>query len=159
VPAAASALNLFDRVDYEDAFRTRSFLDRTPQELMRDVLEGAPAWFLYAWSNILGKAVLGQGLDLRHGPDRVAGWKIVEDNGEMFAIGFDTPRGLDARLFACTSPSEELVGTQIRLNSPYARRWWPAIRLGHRFFLPYLLRRSARRAARRAAVQQRPPSA
>ena len=150
VPDAVKQLNLLDRFDYRDAFALTTAQPRTPEDLMRDIFEGAPAWFLHAWSNVLGKAMLGlrHGLDQRPSPDRVVGWNVVQGTGDVFVIGLDTPRGLDARLFALTSPTQEIVGTYIRLNSDYVRRLWPTIRAGHRFFLPYLLRRSARRAVR-----------
>jgi len=147
VPPTVARLDLFDRVDYEDAFLVKPASGRSPEQVMRDVLEGAPTWFLQAWSNVLGRAVLGEALDLRPSPDRIAGWTIVTNASDLIAIAFDTPRGLDARLFAVTSIDKEIVGTQIRLNTTYARRWWPVIRAGHRFILPRLVRRSARRAA------------
>jgi hypothetical protein len=149
IPDAVKQLDLLDRIDYQDAFAVATAQPRTPEALMRDVFEGAPAWFLHAWSSILGKAILGlrHGLDQRPSPDRVVGWNVVQVAGDVFVIGLDTPRGLDARLFALTSPTQEIVGTYIGLNSDYVRRLWPAIRAGHRFFLPYLLRRSAGRAA------------
>lgn len=84
-----------------------------------------------------------EGLDLSRSPDHVVGWQVIAQRDDVFAIGLDTPRGLDARLFAVTTPTEEIVGTFIRLRTGYVRRLWPAIRAGHRFFLPYLLRRSA----------------
>ncbi|MFL6090898.1 MAG: hypothetical protein ACJ71Z_12250 [Aeromicrobium sp.] len=152
VPRVAAELKLFDRVDYEDAFRTQTWTPRTSEQLMRDVFEEAPDWFLHAWSTVLGKGIFGRGLDLEQRPDRVVGWKVVADTGEVFATGVDLPRGLHARLFAIASPSEEIVGTQIRLNSAYARAWWPAVRAGHRYFLPYLFRRSAERARRRHSL-------
>ena len=147
VPEPVRQLNLLDSIDYEDAFAITTAHPRTPEALMRDVFEGAPAWFLHTWSNVLGKAILGIYIDGRPRPDRVVGWKVMEGAGDVFVIGLDTPGGLDARLFALTSPTQEIVGTYIRLNTPYVRRLWPRIRAGHRFFLPYLLRRSARRAA------------
>lgn len=146
VPRQAAELNLFDRVDYQDAFSVAAVHPRTPEALMRDVMEGAPAWFLFSWSNVLGKAILGGGLDRRPDAKTVVGWKVLVDTGDVFVVGLDTPRGLDARLFTLTSPDQEIIGTQIRLNTSYVRRWWPAIHTGHRFFLPYLLKRSARRA-------------
>jgi hypothetical protein len=148
VPDTVKDLNLLDRNDYQDAFAVTTARPRTPETLMRDVFEGAPAWFLHAWSAILGRALLGlpHGLDQRPSPDHVVGWNVIREADDVFVIGLDTPRGLDARLFALTSPTQEIVGTYIRLNSDYVRRLWPTIRAGHRFFLPYLLRRSASRA-------------
>ena len=147
VPAAVERLRLLDGFDYQDAFAVPTAHLRTPETLMRDVFEGAPSWFLHTWSNVLGKAILGIHLDGRPSPGRVVGWEVLQGVGDVFVIGLDTPRGLDARLFALTSPTHEIVGTYIRLNSDYVRRLWPRIRAGHRFFLPYLLRRSALRAA------------
>ena len=147
VPDAVERLKLVDRFDYQDAFAVPAIHPRTPEALMRDVFEEAPAWFLHTWSNVLGKAILGIHLDGRPSPGRVVGWEVLQGAGDVFVIGLDTPRGLDARLFALTSPTQEIVGTYIRLNTPYVRRLWPRIRAGHRFFLPYLLRRSALRAA------------
>lgn len=147
VPDAVHQLELLDGFDYQDAFAVPAAQPRTPEALMRDVFEGAPAWFLHTWSNVLGKAILGIHLDGTPSPDRVVGWEVLRSAGDVFVTGLDTPRGLDARLFALTSPTQEIVGTYIRLNTDYVRRLWPRIRAGHRFFLPYLLRRSALRAA------------
>jgi hypothetical protein len=147
VPGLVGRLDL-GRVDYEDAFTMAVARPRHPEQLMRDMLEGAPPWFLHAWSQLLGKAVLGlrDGLDLSSSPDHVVGWQVIARKDDVFAIGLDTPRGLDARLFTVTTPTEEIVGTFIRLRTAYVRRLWPTIRAGHRFFLPYLLRRSANAA-------------
>ncbi|HUP99336.1 MAG TPA: hypothetical protein VM093_02650 [Aeromicrobium sp.] len=145
VPEAAARLGLLASVDYEDAFSATSTAPRNPERLMRDVLEGAPTWFLHSWSLLLGRAILGNGgLNLRQSPDRVVGWKVLVNREDIFAVGIDTPRGLNARLFTLRSPDQEIIGTQIQLTSEYARRWWPTIRAGHRFFLPFLLRRSLR---------------
>lgn len=148
VPEAAARLALLESVDYEDAFAATTTAPRSPEALMRDVLEGAPRWFLHAWDLILGRAILGsRRLNLRQSPDRVVGWKVLVDRDDIFAVGLNTPRGLNARLFTLSSPDEEIIGTQIQLSTAYARRWWPAIEAGHRFFLPYLLRRSLHRRA------------
>lgn len=148
VPAKIAPLGLLDRVDYQDAFSTRAVTRRAPEELLRDVLEGAPDWFLQSWSTVIFKGALGLILDMEHSPDRIAGWRIVADTGNLIAIGFDSPRGAKARLFATISNDTEIVGTLAQLDSLYARSGWPLIRLAHRFFLPYLLRQSAERADR-----------
>lgn len=52
VPGLVGRLDL-DRVDYEDAFTVAVARPRKPEQLMRDMLEGAPPWFLHAWSSLL----------------------------------------------------------------------------------------------------------
>ena len=148
VPAQVAALELLGHVDYSDAFSTRARTRRAPEGLLRDVLEGAPAWFLRTWSTVIFKGVLGLRLDMEHSPDRIAGWQLVADDGHIVAIGFDSPRGAKARLFATVSGDTEIVGTLVQLDSRRAKLGWPIIRVGHRFFLPYLLRRSSARISR-----------
>jgi hypothetical protein len=76
-------------------------------------------------------------------PHHVVGGKILYDRPDAFAIGVDSSVGLIARLVALTPPGQAIIATQIRLDTRYARTLWPAIRCGHRFFVPYLLGRAA----------------
>lgn len=143
MPAAVAELHLLDCVDYEDAYAVAAHVQRTPEEWMRAFVEKAPRWFQLPWVG-LGKALFGA----RCGPlfdssEHVAGWKILYDRPNAFAIGLDSSRGLSARLVALIPPGQPVIATQIRLETSYARALWPAVRRGHRFFAPYLLGRAA----------------
>src|SRR5689334_13080288 len=116
VPAEVRPLQLLDRIDYEDAFSVPAAAFRTPEALLRDVLEGAPAWFLRTWSSVLFKGVLNYRLDMRASAERIAGWDIVADTGDVVVIGFDSPRGAKARLFAVVRDDAEIVGTLAQLD-------------------------------------------
>jgi hypothetical protein len=136
-------MSLLDRIDYEDAYRVDTELQRTPEQWMRAFLEGAPRWFQLPWAG-LGKAVLGvQFGPLRASSDHVLGWNVLADRPDLFAVGLDSSGGLFARLITLTPPGQAVVATQIRLDTTRARILWPAIRRGHRYFAPYLLGRAA----------------
>jgi hypothetical protein len=131
------------RVDYEDAYRVDTRLQRTPQQWMRAFIEDAPRWFQLPWEG-LGKAMLGA----RFGPlapsaDHVLGWKVLADRPDLFAVALDSSGGLFVRLITVTPPGQAVVATQIRLDTTRARVVWSVIRRGHRFFVPYLLGRAA----------------
>jgi hypothetical protein len=147
VPDAVANLRLLDRVDYHDAYVVHVESPRQPDVLLRDFLEGAPPWFVLPWAHVLGHGLLGKPVDLSPRPDRVVGWDVVADSPGAFAVALDTPRGLAARIIAVTAPGQEVIATQIKLSSKFARSLFPAIRRGHRFFAPFLLRRSAARAS------------
>jgi hypothetical protein len=147
VPAAVTKLGLLDRVDYADAFEIRTDLARTPEQWMRALLEGAPRWFTLPWTYLLGGALLGVDPRVVRLPERVMGWTVLHDDPSTFAVGFDSPRGLSARLVVVTSPGTAVTASQMRFDSGYARALWRGgIRSSHRFFLPFLLGRAARQA-------------
>jgi hypothetical protein len=141
-------MSLLDRIDYEDAYRVDTLLQRTPEQWMRAFIEDAPTWFQLPWIG-LGKAVLGA----RFGPltasaDHVLGWRVLADRPNLFAVGLDSSAGPFARLITLTPPGQAVVATQIRLDTARARTLWPAIRRGHRYFAPYLLDRAANQPGR-----------
>jgi hypothetical protein len=144
VPAVVTDLNLLGRVDYEDAFQIDTSLERTPQEWMRAFLEGAPRWFTLPWIVVLGGGLLGVNPRVMRLPGHLMGWKVLRDEHDAFVLGFDSPRGLTARLVAVTPPGRALIVTQIRLDTAYARALWAnGVRRGHRHFVPYLLNLAA----------------
>lgn len=142
VPPAVARLNLFDRVDFEDAYRIDVSVDRTPEQWMRAIVEGAPRWFRLAWPAVLG--TLG-GLEFgpRSAPDHVLGWKILEDRPDAFVIGLESSRGLVVRLITLAPHGQAVFATQLCLETTYARRLWSVARPAHRYFAPRLLTRAA----------------
>lgn len=143
VPAAVGELALLDRVDYEDAFQVDTPLQRTPEQWMRGFIEDAPRWFQLPWINLLGRGILRARIGPMGAPDYVLGWKVIVGGPDAFAVGLDGSNGPLARLIALTPPGHAVLATQVRLDSAPARMLWPAIRGGHRFFVPYLLSRTA----------------
>ena len=145
VPNAVSCLGLLDQVEYDDAFRARTSARLTPEQWLRAVVQDAPAWFRWPWLGV-GRAVLGAQVGPLWGsPHHVAGWTVLRDRDDLCAIGIDASRGLSARLVAVQEPGRVTIATQIELEHEVARRLWPGIRHGHRFFLPYLLGRAVER--------------
>lgn len=144
VPLSVADMKLLGRVDYEDAYRIDTSIQRTPEQWMRAFLQNAPRWFQLSWVG-LGKALLGARFGPLDGHRHVLGWTIIENRSDMFVVGLDSSGGLLARLFALTPAGQAVIATQIRLDTGYARMLWPPIRRGHRFFAPYLLDRAARR--------------
>jgi hypothetical protein len=143
VPSAVTDLHLLDRVDYEDAYQVDTALERTPQQWMRSFLEGAPLWFTLPWGVVLGAGLLGLDPRATRRPGHVMGWKVLLDQPDAYVLGFDSPKGLTARLVAVTPPGRAIIATQIQLDTAYARAMWAAgVRRGHRHFVPYLLNRA-----------------
>jgi hypothetical protein len=144
VPAAVHELSLLDRVDYEDAFRAGTSVQRTPEQWMRALVQGAPPWFQAPWIG-MGVVVLGVRPGPLRGPDHVLGWKVLVDRDDLFVVGLDSPAGFAARLVMVTAPGQVTFATQIRVGGVRTRTPWPAIRRGHRFFAPFLLARAVDR--------------
>lgn len=141
MPAAASRLRLLDRVDYQDAFRVDTTVVCTPERWMRTLIEGAPHWFRLPWVHLLGKALLRAEIGPMDGTKHVLGWKVLINRPDAFAVGLDSPNGL-IRLITVTPPGRAAFATQIRFDTARFRVFWPAIRPGHRYFAPDLLRRA-----------------
>ena len=143
VPNAVAGLHLLDRVDYQDAYCIDTRVERTPEQWMRTILEGAPRWFQVAWPAILG-TLAGLRFGPRSASDHVLGWKIVDDRPDAFVIGLESSRGLVVRLIALAPPGQAVFATQLLLETSYARRLWSVARPGHRYFAPYLLARASK---------------
>lgn len=144
VPDEVVELRMFERVDYQDAFRVDSDLTRTPEQWLRAFIEDAPRWFQLPWIGV-GVTLLGARVGPMRGPDHVLGWRVLHERPELFAVGLDSIGGLRARLVALAPPGQAIIATQISLATAYARTLWPPIRRGHRHFAPYLLDLAAHR--------------
>ena len=143
MPADVAQLHLFDRVDFEDAYAIDTQIERTPEQWMRAIVEGAPRWFRIAWPAVLGTLA---GLDFgpRAASDHVLGWNVVIDRPDAFVIGLESSRGLVVRLITLAPHGHAVFATQLRLETAYARHLWSVARPSHRYFAPYLLDRAAR---------------
>ena len=144
VPAAVEELHLLDRVDYEDAYCADTRIERTPEEWMRAIVEGAPRWFQLSWRALLG-TLGGLQFGPLNSPDHVLGWKVIDERADSFVIGLDSTHGFFVRLISLAPPGQAVFATQLRLDTPHAWRLWSVVRSGHRFFAPYLLGRAAKR--------------
>ena len=147
VPDSATRLKLLDHVDYQDAYRVDAPASDSAERWMRAFLQHAPRWFQAVW---VGAAVvlLGSRFGSLRGPDHVLGWRVLSNEPDVCAVGLDSLAGLHARLFMVVSPGETVFATQIQLDTRYVRSLWPAIRRGHRYFAPLLLKRAAERLGR-----------
>jgi hypothetical protein len=143
IPAPIEELHLLDRVDYEDAYGAETRIERTPEQWMRAIVEGAPRWFQRAWPAILG-TLGGLQFGPLDAPDHVLGWKIIDQQPDWFVIGLESTRGFRVRLVTLLPPGQVIFATQLELGTTHARRLWSVVRPGHRFFAPYLLGRAAR---------------
>jgi hypothetical protein len=156
VPRVVTALDLLGRVDYRDAYAIETAVERTPEEWMRAFLQGAPRWFTLPWMIGLGAGLLGIDPRVVRRPGHVMGWAVLRDEPDVFVVGLDSPRGFRARLAAVPTPGRVTIATEIGLDTAYARRLWPAIRRGHRYFAPYLLGLAARRVRAAEGRSARP---
>jgi hypothetical protein len=143
IPARINELHLLDRVDYEDAYCAETPIQRTPEQWMRTIVEGAPSWFQRAWPAILG-TLGGLQFGPLDAPDHVLGWDIIDQRPDRFVIGLESSRGFHVRLVTLAPPGQAIFATQLQLDTAYARRLWSMVRPAHRFFAPYLLGRAAK---------------
>jgi hypothetical protein len=143
VPARVKELHLVDRADYEDAYCAETPIERTPEQWMRAIVEGAPRWFQRAWPALLG-TLGGLQFGPMDAPDHVLGWKIIDQRPDWFVIGLESSRGFPVRLVTLAPAGQAIFATQLQLDTTYARRLWSAVRPAHRFFAPYLLGRAAK---------------
>jgi hypothetical protein len=142
MPAQIGELHLLDRVDYEDAYCAETRIERTPEQWMRAIVEGAPRWFQRAWPAILG-TLGGLQFGPLDAPDHVLGWQILDQQPDRFVIGLESSRGFRVRLVTLVPPGQAIFATQLELGTTHARRLWSVVRPAHRFFAPYLLGRAA----------------
>lgn len=142
VPTTVARLQLFDRVDFQDAYSVQTRIERTPEQWMRAIVEGAPRWFRFAWPAVLG-TLAGLEFGPRDSSDHVLGWNVLEDRPDAFVLGLESSRGLVVRLITLVPDGQAVFATQLRLQTDYARRLWSVARPAHRYFAPYLLARAS----------------
>jgi hypothetical protein len=147
VPADVAALQLLDRVDYQDAFSATSAAARTPLEWARLALEDAPPPLLTVIRPIL--MALGLRLTSREGPpsaDHVLGWRILHNDGAHTVLGIDARFGAPRIVFS--APADRVVMTTLLQFDQFGfGAVWAVVGGIHRRVASYLVDRAASTAS------------
>jgi hypothetical protein len=129
LPADARALSILSRIDYEDAFRIETGVERTADQWARAVFNDAPvamrARLLSGWA--------GLGLKLAEpwSAGHVLGWKVRQTSPNVLLLAADSILGLHAELLFRTEPRGLLFATLIKQDNPAARAVWARITFTH----------------------------
>jgi hypothetical protein len=150
LPDDARAFSTLPRIDYHDAFRVDSRLDRTGEQWARAVLEDPPrrvrVRLLAGWT----------ALGLRLGPPwsqhRVLGWRVERTAPSFVLLAARSWLGLRGELLFRREPDGLLFATFIRQSNPVARAVWGAIMTTHQEVVGSLLTHAARRETASAAA-------
>ena len=123
LPPSARALSTLPRIDYSDAFLfdAGSTRDESAEDLMREVLEGAPVavrtQLLSGWSAI--------GLKVRIGSERsVLGWEIRKAAPDHVLLGADSRIGMPGELLLRKEDGALLFATLVSQRNLMARAVW-----------------------------------
>jgi hypothetical protein len=123
LPASARALSTLPRIDYSDAFLfdAGSTRDESAEDLIRDVLDGAPVavrtQLLSGWSAI--------GLKVHVGSERsVLGWDIRRSVPDHVLLGADSRIGMPGELLLKKDDGALLFATFVAQRNLLARAVW-----------------------------------
>jgi hypothetical protein len=144
VPADVVALQLLDRVDYQDAFSAETTASRTPVEWARLALEDAPPALL----NLIRPLLMALGLRpaTGEGPssaDRILGWRILHCDEAHIVLGVDAQFGAPRIVFSAP-PGQVVMTTQLQFDQSGFGTVWAAVGWIHRRVARYLIDRAVR---------------
>ena len=127
LPLSARALSTLPRIDYSDAFLfdAGSTRDESAEDLIREVLQGAPVavrtQLLSGWSAI--------GLKVRIGSERsVLGWEIRRAAPDHVLLGADSRIGMPGELLFARRSDGLIFATFVHHRTAGTRPMWAAIR-------------------------------
>lgn len=130
VPSSARALSTLARIDYCDAFLfdAGSPHDESAEEVIREILEGAPlavrTQLLSGWSAI--------GLQVGKSFQRsVLGWEVRRTGPEYVLLGADSRIGMPGELLLKKDQSALLFATFVAQLNPLARALWAVVEPVH----------------------------
>jgi len=143
VPADVAALQLLDRVDYQDAFSAMTAASRAPLEWARLALEDAPAPLLAVVRPIL----MALGLRVRAGEsrastDRVLGWRILHSDEAHVVLGMDARFGAPRIVFSAP-PGRVVMKTLLQFDQFGFGTVWAVVGGIHRAVARNLVDRAA----------------
>jgi hypothetical protein len=130
LPSSARALSTLARIDYCDAFLfdAGSAHDESAEELIRDILEGAPlavrTQLLSGWSAIglkVGTSSRGS----------VLGWEVRRTAPEHVLLGVDSRIGMPGELLLKKNRGALLFATFVAQRNPLARALWAVVEPVH----------------------------
>jgi hypothetical protein len=144
LPPSARALSTLPRIDYSDAFLfdVGSSHDEGAEDLMREVLEGAPltvrTQLLSGWSAI--------GLKVRNESGRsVLGWKVRRAGADHVLLGADSRIGMPGELLLKKEEGALLFATFVAQRNPLARAVWAITEPAHVRVVRDILRQASQR--------------
>jgi hypothetical protein len=155
VPSSARALSTLARIDYCDAFLfdAGSTHDESAEEVIREILEGAPlavrTQLLSGWSAI--------GLKVGKPSQRsVLGWEVRRSVPEHVLLGADSRIGMPGELLLKKEPLEKdqpalLFATFVAQRNPLARALWAVVEPVHVRVVRDILDQAGRRRQRASA--------
>jgi hypothetical protein len=130
LPSSARTLSTLGRIDYCDAFLfdVGSTHDESAEELIRDILEGAPlavrTQLLSGWSAI--------GLKVGTSSQRsVLGWEVRRTVPEHVLLGADSRIGMPGELLLKKDRGALLFATFVAQRNPLARALWAVVEPVH----------------------------
>ena len=130
LPSSARALSTLPRIDYCDAFLfgVGSTHDESAEDLIREVLEGAPltvrAQLLSGWSAIR--------LNVGNGSERcVLGWKVRRTVPDHVLLGADSRIGMPGELLLKKEGDALLFATFVAQRNLAARALWAVVEPVH----------------------------
>jgi len=129
-PSSARTLSTLGRIDYCDAFLfdTGSTHDESAEEVIREILEGAPlavrTHLLSGWSAI--------GLKVGTSSARsVLGWEVRRTVPEHVLLGADSRIGMPGELLLKKERGALLFATFVAQRNPLARALWAVVEPVH----------------------------
>jgi hypothetical protein len=144
VPSSARALSTLPRIDYCDAFRFDfgSRHDESAEDLIREVLEGAPlavrTQLLSGWTTI--------GLKVGSGSEgSVLGWDVRRCDHDHVLLGADSRIGMPGELLLKKEDGALLFATFVAKRNLIARAVWAATEPVHVRVVRDLLGQASRR--------------
>jgi hypothetical protein len=143
-PASARALSTLPRIDYCDAFLfdVGSAHDESPEDLIREILEGSPlpvrTQLLSGWSAL--------GLKVSSGSEgAVLGWDVRRSVPDHVLLGADSRIGMPGELLLKKEDGALLFATFVAQRNLIARALWASVKALHVRVVRDILSRAARR--------------
>jgi hypothetical protein len=146
VPADVAALNVLDRVDYQDAFAVDTAGVRTAEQWARLCFEVDPPPMLRVAQLILTPMGAGAAQSESTG---IAGLRILRNDPENIVLGF-TINFATPRIVFSAPPGRLVMSTLLRYDGRSAPIIWAVLRWPHQITARALVDRAAQIAAREA---------
>jgi hypothetical protein len=130
LPSSARTLSTLGRIDYCDAFLfdAGSTRDESAEELIRDILEGAPlavrTQLMSGWSAIGLKVGTSS-------PGSVLGWEVRRTVPEHVLLGADSRIAMPGELLLKKDRGALLFATFVAQRNPLARALWAVVEPVH----------------------------
>lgn len=143
VPADVVALNVLDRVDYQDAFAAKTTTSRTAEQWARQCLEVDPPPMLRIAKLVL--TAFGLQAEQSASSD-IGGLLVLRNDPENVVLGFTVNIGTPRIVFSAQS-GRVVMSTLLRFDGFGGRATWSLLRFPHRITARALVNRAAKISA------------